>query len=103
MVVKGCGGDAEPGPAQAVLARWHDGPGASEALLPTHPSGNGWGEANGQDGPEAEQDGLRATWRDRGPGTPTVLATITLGLLVLGHAPDTIDTDAIELWDRRHG
>jgi len=95
-VVKGGGGEAERNPAKAVIAQWHDARlGTGEATLP--PIGLG----AGQD--ESGTNAFQATWRDTGPGTPTVLATIALGLLALGRPAVAIDAEAATLWQARHG
>ncbi len=92
VVVKGGGGEAERTPAKAVAAHWFDrAQGQGEAILPPLP--NAGGEA-----------GFAAVWhRADGPGTATAVATVALGLIALGAAPEQADGQAAEIWRNRHG
>lgn len=92
VVVKGGGGEAERTPAKAVAAHWFDrAQGGGEAVLPALPDAGG----------DAE---FAAVWRGAdGPGAATAVATVALGLIALGMAPEQADRQAVEIWRNRHG
>ena len=92
VVVKGGGGEAERTPAKAVAAHWFDrAQGQGEAVLPPLPDVGG-------------DAGFAAVWRGAdGPGAATVIATVALGLIALGTAPEQADGQAVEIWRNRHG
>ena len=92
VVVKGGGGEAERTPAKAVAAHWLDRlQGRGEAILPPLPDASGGA-------------GFAAVWQGAdGPGTATAVATVALGLIALGVAPEQADGHAIEIWRNRHG
>ena len=92
VVVKGGGGEAERTPAKAVSAHWFDRTqGGGEATLPPLPFAG-------------EEAGLVETWHGAdGPGAATAVATVALGLIALGKAPEHADEQAAEVWRRRHG
>ncbi len=90
VVVKGGGGEAERTPAKAVAAHWFD-------------HAQGTGEINLPPLPGAEGDaGLADVWHGAdGPGANTATATVALGLIALGTAPEHADAQAAEVWRRR--
>ncbi len=91
VVVKGGGGEAERTPAKAVAAHWFDrAHGSGEATLPPLPS------------LDAEADLVQAWHGADGPGAATAIATVALGLIALGVAPDAADAQAAEVWRSRH-
>jgi anthranilate phosphoribosyltransferase len=91
VVVKGGGGEAERTPAKAVAAHWFDrAHGNGEAILPPLPS------------LDAEADLIQVWHGADGRGAATAIATVALGLIALGVAPDAADAQAAEVWHRRH-
>lgn len=92
VVVKGGGGEAERTPAKAVAAHWFDrAQGQGEAVLPPLPNAGG-------------QAGFATVWHGaNGPGAATAVATVALGLIALGVAPEQADAQAVEIWRNRHG
>ncbi len=92
VVVKGGGGEAERTPAKAVAAHWFDrAQGQGETVLPPLPEAGGDG-------------GFAAVWHGAdGPGAATAIATVALGLIALGAAPEQADGQAVEIWRSRHG
>ena len=92
VVVKGGGGEAERTPAKAVAAHWFDRAcGNGEATLPPLL------------GSDPETDFVEVWHGVGGPGAATAIATVALGLIALGEAPAEADTQASEVWRRRHG
>jgi anthranilate phosphoribosyltransferase len=97
LVLKGGGGEAEHTPAKAATAHlWRHGVGRSETLLP----------ATIAAAEDPTVDTFVAVWQ--GTATPvravaTVLATIAMGLLALGHAAtaDAAASMAIGVWANR--
>ena len=92
VVVKGGGGEAERTPAKAVAAHWFDrAQGGGEASLAPLPNASG----------DAD---FAAVWDGAaGPGAATAVATVALGLIALGTAPERADAQAVEIWRNRHG
>ncbi len=92
VVVKGGGGEAERNPAKAVAAHWFDrAQGQGEAILPSLPD------------PGGDAD-FAKVWRGAdGPGAAIAVATVALGLIALGAAPEQADEQAREVWRNRHG
>ncbi len=92
VVVKGGGGEAERTPAKAVAAHWFDrAQGQGEAVLPPLPDVGG-------------DTDFAAVWRGAdGLGAATAVATVALGLIALGMAPEQADEQAREVWRNRHG
>ena len=102
LVLKGGGGEAERNPAKpAAVHVWRQGSGRGEITLPALPID---GDQAGADGAAADE--FAAVWRGAArPSRPvaTVVATIALALLTLGHAdtPEQADARAAQLWGDR--
>ncbi len=91
LVVKGGGGEAERNPARPMTAHLLAGASRHELQLPPLAT------------ERPEQADFLETWREETAQTPTVIATIALGLLALGAAPNasTADSDAASIWRAR--
>jgi anthranilate phosphoribosyltransferase len=91
LVVKGGGGEAERNPARPIIAHLLAGASRHELHLPPLAT------------ERPEQADFLETWREETAQTPTVIATIALGLLALGASRDVsrADLDAASIWRAR--
>lgn len=98
LVLKGGGGEAERNPAKPLAAHlWDERAGRSEFILPA------WTPNDGRPARETDPALLGALWRHEAKmphAEATVVGSVALGLLALGHAatPEEADNAARAVW-----